>query len=134
MPDTTKPNPVTRRVERLSNQWLDFALNPQARLLCWGLASDEQRMLEAFFALELDERSAQHDDLFLPLRSAFASNQTYGRALRDELVELYRKDQEGLRAEGVEASWEAPEPLESEASLALLVRTCSSFATQHALP
>jgi hypothetical protein len=53
-------NPITHRVAKLSNQWLEFASNRRARLLCWRLASDEQRMLEGFFALELDERTAEN--------------------------------------------------------------------------
>lgn len=131
---TRKPsNPVTRRVATLSNQWLDFASNERARLLGWRLALDELRMLEAFFALELDERTAQHDALFVPFESPFESASGHARALLAELISLYDKEQAGLRAEGV-VRWTPPEALESEADVPLFVRCCTSFAACHRLP
>lgn len=125
---------MLRRVRKLSNQWLDFAADDRPRVLIWRLASDEQRMLEGFFALELDERTSEHADLFIPFESAFESPADYGWVLRDELIAQYQHDQEGLRAEGLSAEWVAPEPLPKEGDIGALVRSCSSFAKHHALP
>ncbi len=127
-------NAVTRRVAMLSGQWLDFVANEDARILCWQLAADETRMLDAFLTLELDERTAEHADLFVPLEVPFASAAEHSAALCAAFTANYASDQAILLEEEHEVDWKPPPPQASETGNAYLVRLFASFAAHHALP
>lgn len=129
-----KDNPITRRIAVLSSQWLDFATDERARLLCWRITDDEARMIEAFFTLELDERTAEHSDLFVTLGSAFASSDDYTVKLHDEFVARYEDERDALREEGLSADWADCEIGKDEPRIDHLIRTCRSFAEHHGLP
>lgn len=128
-------NPVTRRVRILSNQYLDFALDGDARVLCWRVATDEVRMVDAFLALELEaETATHHGDLFIELSNAFTTEAEYPATLCRALTELYESERAALAREDLTCDWIPPEREKSESDQALLVRTCLSFAAHHAVP
>ena len=93
-----RTNPIAQRLQMLSDQWAQFAGEPQARLLCWQLTAAELPMFEAFLEQESDERSAEHADVFVTLDTPFASADDYGAALCRTLADGYSQGTEELRA------------------------------------
>jgi hypothetical protein len=115
----------------LSDQWALFSADTDARILRWLVREDERRMLETFFALESDERAAEHQDFFYALLTPFRDAQRHGHALRTAWLEQYSSIKPALQSEQLDASWEPP--AESESDLACLLQTCSSFRSHYAL-
>jgi hypothetical protein len=118
-------NPIVERLDRLHDQWIEFSLLPDARLLRWLIQPDELRMVEAFLAKESDERAAELPDLFLTLPEPFVDVDSYGTSLRAAILAQY----EGSRANlvGAASAWHAPAPTPGTHSLAHLVDTCASL-------
>jgi hypothetical protein len=78
-------NPITRRLDRLSMQWLQFVDDAPARVLRWRVRPDEARMVETFLGVENSE-GGQMPALFVRLVVPFQAAHTYAFAVRDELV------------------------------------------------
>lgn len=128
-------NPVELRFELLSDQWYAFATKAEARLLCWRVSSPELSLVDAFFACEGDERTAEHLDLFVPLDVPFTEPRQHGFALSAALVEEYAHGREALQALALEPAWEPPtRAATQEGDLPFLIRTCDSLRAHHAVP
>jgi hypothetical protein len=78
-------NPITRRLDRLSMQWLQFVDDAPARVLRWRVRPDEARMVETFLGVENSE-GGQMPALFVRLVVPFQAAHTYAFAVRDELL------------------------------------------------
>lgn len=78
-------NPITERLELLYQQWTEFALEPDSRVLRWIVRDDEARMIETFIAVESHE-NGRLPVLFPRLCVEFQHSHTYAFALRDRLL------------------------------------------------
>jgi hypothetical protein len=128
-----RKNPIERRVDRVSDQWTEFAEAPNARLLCWIAKPDERPMVDAFIGVESDGEAGTLPDLFLRLRSPFAASPPYGVALRGEIWEQAESLQAGMDPPP-KTRWAPPEWDRRESDVAFLVRTCGSFIEHFKLP
>jgi tetratricopeptide (TPR) repeat protein len=124
-------NPVSLRVDALSEQWTEFATDPEARLLVWQASQAELTLVEAFHARETDAQAAQTPDFFLRVHGSFVHPQAHGYALREELIAEYDAARPALEAEGVEAGWRPPHARQGDDDVRALVRTLSSFRAHH---
>jgi hypothetical protein len=128
-----RKNPVQRRLDLVHDEWVAFAELPAARVLCWQVTPDETSMVEAFVAVESDERGGELPDLFVRLLSPFDAATPYGLALRGEFLELARALHAGLDSPE-QAAWLAPNYERGEDDVAFWVRTCASFSQHYRLP
>jgi hypothetical protein len=128
-----RKNPIERRVDRVSDQWVEFAEAPNPRLLCWLAKADERPMVDAFIGVESDEQAGTLPDLFLRLRAPFMPAPPYGVLLRGELCDQARALEDGAERPA-SARWAAPEHDRRESDVAFLVRTCVAFAQHFELP
>ncbi|HEX6244819.1 MAG TPA: hypothetical protein VFZ61_28060, partial [Polyangiales bacterium] len=128
-------NPIRRRFAWLHDQWVSFAENTDARVLCWLLEEDELAMFDAFLAAESDDEIGELPDLFLRLTAPFEQEGSYGFALREE---LWRMDQELAASEDAElselASWQPPLLTKNSVGTSSLLAACESFHAHHQLP
>jgi hypothetical protein len=132
MPGT---NPIWRRFKWLHDQWVSFAENPDARVLCWQLEDDEQRMIDGFLTIEEDDRVGELPDLFLRFGVPFDKEARYGFALRDELVRMSHElhaDPEGELAALV--PWYPPVLASRKSDLANLLDAAQQFHAHYQLP
>jgi hypothetical protein len=120
-------NPIADRLQKLSDQWGEFAEDERARVLCWLFRPDEARMAEAFLAVEEDEQAGEHPDLFLAFETPFEDPAGHGFALRQKLVTEFREGKEELEKDGIDTSWTPPRVKHKENDIAFWVRTCASF-------
>jgi hypothetical protein len=128
-------NPIRQRFDWLHDQWVSFAENPDARVLCWLLEEDELELVGAFVAAESDDQIGELPDLFLRLGSPFEQEASYGFALREE---LWRMSQELRAADDAElaalTSWQLPPRAPGDDDRAALLAACSSFHDHYCLP
>jgi hypothetical protein len=103
-------NAIARRLDRLHDQWVEFSLLPDARLLRWLRRPDEYRMVEAFLQKESDDAAGELPDLFLRFAEPFDDVNGYGNALLQSLEQQYSVAREELAADGIAAEWK-PAPL-----------------------
>lgn len=80
-----KKGAIERRLDALHDQWVEFAQQPEARLLRWVVEPDEVRMVEAWLKKEGDERAGECPDLFLRFDTGFEQPEAYGQELRKVL-------------------------------------------------
>jgi hypothetical protein len=143
-------NPVVQRLEKLLGQWWDFVEKPEGRVLCWLVESDEYAMVNAFVAIEDDERGAQTDDVFVPLSTPFVAGR-YGEGLLREFLEKAKALHAGLgeasvpewqpppsppspsTPSGTQRPAKAPDAPEPPDALPFL-QACESFASHYKLP
>ena len=64
---TARKNAIARRIDLLSDQWVEFAELPNARVLVWLVRPDEVPMVTALVKVETSE-SGSLPDLFVELR------------------------------------------------------------------
>jgi hypothetical protein len=119
-------NAVERRLERLHDQWTEFAQLPEARLLRWVVEPDEVRMVEAFLEKEGDDRMGECPDLFLRLEEPFESPSRYGYALREALMRLEEESRAALEGEGL-AGWTCPPVKEGQTDVEAFLAACDSL-------
>ena len=94
-------NPIARRLDVLTDQWEEFAVDEPARLLCWQFKQDELRMADAFLATQANEAASSIPDVFIELVSAFSNPHGHGYVLYEELANGYLASREALREQGV---------------------------------
>jgi hypothetical protein len=129
-----KKNPIARRLEALGDQWAEFALDADARLLCWLFAPDEVRMADAFLAAEADERAGSHPDVFLTLQAPFENPHGHGYSLIEELGTGYDAGRAALEKQGLPADWVASAaPARPQNDITWLIERCQSFIAHHGL-
>lgn len=123
-------NAIERRVEVLTNRWLDFVERPDRPLLRWWGDADELRMASAFLAYQTSD-ARDIPDLFLRPETSFRSTRTFAAAVLEEIVTGYGEGREALREDDIPARWEPPPP-EEEGSAAHLLRSLLSLQSYHA--
>jgi len=125
-------NPITLRLEQLSGQWWEFADKPDARVLCWLVEPDEYAMVNAFVAVEDDDRVGQTEDLFVPLAAAFVPGR-YGDDLLREFQEKASALYAGLDDASVPA-WQPPRAAANAPDPRPFLQACQSFIEHYKLP
>lgn len=121
-------NAIERRLDRLHDQWVEFAQQPDARVLRWVIRPDELRLIEVFLEKEADDRAGELPDLFLRFVAPFSDVNGYGEALLDELLAQYEATRPELEAEGIDAAWSPPPGAEPDThSLIRFVAAATSF-------
>lgn len=130
MPPSAKP--VSRRLERLREQWTDFAAQPDGRVLCWRLQPDEYAMVNAFVAVEDDAKAGQTLDLFVPLAAPFVAGR-YGDALLKEFLEKAEALHAGLE-DAKAPAWAPPAPPPKAVEPLAFFSACESFVAHYQLP
>src|SRR5688572_9385551 len=101
-------NAIARRLDRLNDQWNEFAADDEARVLRWMICADELRVIEVFLQSEQDDRAGEIPDLFITLTDPFEDVVSYGTALRTSLVAQYEEARPELRADGMDDGWTPP--------------------------
>jgi hypothetical protein len=124
--------PIVDRLEQLAGQWTDFAEKPDARVLCWLCEPDELAMVDAFVAMEDDDRAGQTQDLFVPLQAPYVPGR-YGDALLREFVDKAGKLHAGLDDASVKA-WQPPRVAPNTPDPLPLLQACQSFIDHYKLP
>ncbi|XOF33457.1 MAG: hypothetical protein ACL93V_15885 [Candidatus Electrothrix sp. YB6] len=125
--------PIVRRLQLLSYEYMQFSKDKEARILCWRFQPDEVRMAEAFLAMEEDEQAGQTGDLFLQLQAAFNNSSAYGYSLRQELIDWYGAEKENLAELGLDTDWLPPQVGSSVQDITVLLDTLSSFLQHYAI-
>ncbi len=123
-------NAVEKRLDLLHDQYTEFALSEQARVLRWLVRPDEVRMIETFVETESHERSGSTPDLFFLLRRPFVDPGRHGRLLVEDFVTGYEEVEAQLVEEGFDASW-VPPPMHGADDLGSLVRVANSFRAHY---
>jgi hypothetical protein len=114
-------NPIERRVDTLREQWTEFVCSTGAHMLRWVVEPEELRMVEAFLALEDDERTGKCPDLFIRLEPRFDGKDTYGSQLFEALEKYVDESRDTLASEGSPLQWRrAPPPVRGSGIAALL--------------
>lgn len=141
-------NAIGDRLDRLGDQWNEFAQDGQARLLRWVVRQDEYRMIEAFIMREQDDRAGEIPDLFLRFTEPFENLESYAEALRRSLIEQYEAARAELEEEAsgeggepsdagkapeppIDLSWSPPSP-DGKHSLNAFIEACASLHAHHA--
>jgi hypothetical protein len=125
-------NPIVERLHQLTDQWIDFAELPEARVLCWQVESDEHAMIDAFLAVEDDDRAGQTLDLFVPLQAAFKAGR-YGEALLAEFTAKAAALYDGL-ADPATPAWTPPPIAPHAPDPVSFLRATQSFTEHYQLP
>ncbi|MPZ20817.1 MAG: hypothetical protein GEV06_23340 [Luteitalea sp.] len=125
-----RKNAIARRLDRLNDQWNEFASNSEARLLRWLVRDDELRVVEAFIQTEQDDRAGEIPDLFLSLVDPFEDVVSYGQVLRASLLSQYEEARPDLVAAGMDDAWLPPTP-EGRHSLVAFLETCTSLRAHY---
>lgn len=82
-------NPVEKRMARLHDLWWERTDDASLRAVVLRLPPDSQRMLDAFFTLQMVDSDYATPDLFLRLNAAFETGYRYSRELRQALIETF---------------------------------------------
>jgi hypothetical protein len=123
---TKRRNAIARRLDRLNDQWNEFASNEDARLLRWLARDDELRVIEAFIQTEQDDRAGEIPDLFLTFAEPFRDVASYGESLRESLLAQYGEARPELREARIPDTWSPPSP-EGRHSLTAFIEACASL-------
>lgn len=99
-------NPVEKRMAQLHDLWWERTDDPALRAIVLRAPPDSQRMLEAFFTLQMVDSEYSTPDLFLRLDTAFETGFRYSRELRQQLIDTYRHNRPQLVKQGVAAHWD----------------------------
>lgn len=91
-------NPVEKRMAQLHDLWWERTDDPALRAIVLRASPDSQRMLEAFFTLQMVDSEYSTPDLFLRLDTAFETGFRYSRELRQQLIDTYRHNRQIGRA------------------------------------
>jgi len=119
-------NAVEKRLDQLSDRWISFTDDSEARLLRWTVDPDNRQIIEAFLTYQQEE-VGDLPDLFVRFEAAFEEPSTYGNELVDLLREGYEESQEELSEADIDTAWSCPKPKSDESDCAAFVRACSSL-------
>jgi tetratricopeptide (TPR) repeat protein len=125
-------NAIAQRLDRLHDQWVEFSLMPEPRILRWVIKQDEYRMIETWLMKEGDDTAGELPDLFLRFTPPFEDMNSYGTALLEDLKAQYAVVREELESEGMEASWQAPPAAPGMHSMTAFVGAARSLAAHYA--
>lgn len=106
-----------------------FRSESEAPVLIWVCDDADWRMVEALVEVENSD-AGEVPDLFVDLRTVFATPEQYGRHLLRDFATAFDESRDDLDAEDIEASWSPPDagPVTDEKDAAVdLLRTCASF-------
>jgi len=99
-------NPVEKRMARLHDLWWERTDDASLRAVVLRLPPDSQRMLDAFFALQMVDSDYATPDLFLRLDAAYETGYRYSRELRQAMIETVAHNRPQLAKQGVAGPWE----------------------------
>ncbi len=119
-------NAIARRLDRLHDQWNEFAADHEARVLRWLIRGDELRVVEVFLQTEQDDRAGEIPDLFITLADPFEDVVSYGATLRASLLAQYDEARADLRESGMNDNWTPPPP-DGRHTLTAFIDACSSL-------
>jgi tetratricopeptide (TPR) repeat protein len=122
----SRSNAVEKRLDRVTERWISFTDDSEARLLRWMVDPDNKQLIEAFITYEQEEKG-DLPDLFIRFEAAFEKPSTYGNELVDLLREGYGESQEELNEAGIDTNWNCPEPNPDESDCAAFMRACNSL-------
>src|SRR6185369_12562582 len=125
-------NAIAERLDRLHDQWVEFSLMPEPRILRWVIKQDEYRMIETWLMKEGSDAAGELPDLFLRFTDPFVDVNVYGNALLQSLDAQYGVMREELTAEGIEATWEMPAFPSTTHSLTAFVAAVRSLQAHYA--
>ncbi|HEY2735235.1 MAG TPA: hypothetical protein VGI70_14665 [Polyangiales bacterium] len=128
-----KNNAITRRMQRLSDQWRVFTDDQTARLLCWQLDHDEVQMFDTWLEVESDEQSAQHPDVFVTLQTPFVDRARHGFALAETFRLGLQDGETELRDLGLRHALELPAPDADATDIAHWIDRCEAFRSYYAI-
>jgi hypothetical protein len=124
-------NAIARRLDRLHDQWNEFASDEEARVLRWMIRADELRVIEVFIQTEQDDSAGEIPDLFITLTDPFEDVVSYGETLRASLLAQYEEARPELREDGIDDDWSPPPP-EGRHTLTAFIDTCASLRDRYA--
>lgn len=124
-------NAIEKRLDQLSDRWITFTDDEEARLLRWLIDADNRQMVEAFLAYQQEE-AGDLPDLFIRFEAAFDEASTYGQTLLDLLRQGYAESQEELNDADIDTGWRCPDPKPNEEDCKALVRACTSLYEHYA--
>ena len=119
-------NAIEKRLDRLSDRWISFTDDEEARLLRWLVDADNKQMIEAFLAYQQEE-TGDLPDLFIRFEAAFTEPSSHGRELLDLLRQEYAESREELSEAGIDTGWDCPNPKPGEEDCIAFVRACHSL-------
>ena len=123
-------NAIERRLDYLAGLWSDFSGKPEARLARWLTDEEGARMMEVFFETQ-NEETSELPDLFVRINAPFTSADEYGYALSSALEQTYEESRADLEAEGLDASWRAPDPALSRDGVQAFAACCGSLRAHY---
>ncbi|HET9954562.1 MAG TPA: hypothetical protein VFQ61_08655 [Polyangiaceae bacterium] len=104
--------PIIQRLEHLERQLAFFEADREARMLCWALAPDEQRLMEGCLQKRIEENSER--EFLVLLDEPFGSEIGHGLSLVRELKALTDAETEAFaQSETYDIPW-SPPPLPRE--------------------
>lgn len=121
-----KPHPITKRMDRLTRLWNEFAQRSEPRLLRWVVPADDHRLLEVFFDRQ-NEPVSRIPDLFVVLRSPFGESSQYADALLQDFLAQFEEARPRLKEMGLRDDWVPPQVQRGSTPLQTLVRCWTSF-------
>lgn len=104
--NTPVRNPVEKRMAQLHDLWWERTDDEALRAIVLRVPPDSQRMLEAFFTLQMVDSDYSTPDLFLRIDTPFETGFRYSRELRQQLIDTYRHNRPQLVKQGVAGAWE----------------------------
>lgn len=127
----SEKNAIEKRLDQLSDCWISFTDNEEARLLRWLTDADNNQIIEAFLAYQQEE-AGDLPDLFVRFEAPFTEPSAYGHKLLGLLEKGYEESQDELNEAGVDAGWQCPEFEPNDSDCTAFVRACSSLYAHYA--
>lgn len=104
-------NPVEKRMAQLHDLWWEQTQGMHWRAIVLRSPPESQRMLEAFFTLQMVDSEYSTPDLFLRFDAAFETGFSYSRELNQHLANAYKDNKDQFQRQGVVGDWQgASEP------------------------
>lgn len=120
-------NPVEKRMAQLHDLWWEQTQGTQWRAIVLRTPPESQRMLEAFFTLQMVDSEYATPDLFVRFDAAFETGFAYSRTLREHLLKAFDDNRQQLIQQGVSPDWPALNEAEWDSATGFM-ETALSFA------
>ena len=93
-------NAIEQRLDILHDQWNEFAVISEARVLRWLVTDDEWRTVEAFLAVESDDQGGDTPDVHQAERSLDGARRRRSAVLCDTKLGYERRDPPEVASHG----------------------------------
>lgn len=130
MAETSKMNPVEKRLMLLADRWVSFREDDTKRLLIWQAEPNALRFFQCFFEVQKHETEYTVGDLFIVFDAPFDNTIQYSRELKEILAGQYEASREDLLQQGISPDWQF-NPRQYPHSAAGFVNSLRSFGSQH---